>query len=288
MFDVRASFSRRVALSPSPSHPHRLNGRMRPNPVKQQLSSGGVALGTMVFEFSTTGIARIAAEAGAEFVLYDMEHTGWSPETIRTLLATTPSSTVPMVRIPATEYHFIARVLDLGAMGIMIPMCESTEQAQRLVASAKYPPQGRRGTAFGVAHDDYRGGDILATIASANREGLLIAQIETARGLENVEAIAAVEGIDVLWIGHFDLTTSLGIPGQFDHPQFHAAIQRVVAACRRHGKAAGFMVGGVDDARTRLAEGFRILAYGGDLWLYQQALREGLTKVRGMANEVSP
>ncbi len=258
---------------------------MRPNPVKQQLSSGGVALGTMVFEFNTTGIARLAAGAGAEFVLYDMEHTGWSLETIRMLVATTPTSIVPLVRIPATEYHFIARVLDLGILGIMVPMCESAEQAQRLVASAKYPPQGRRGTAFGVAHDDYRGGDIRAIMTSANREGLLIAQIETERGLDQVEAIAAVEGIDVVWIGQFDLTTSLGIPGQFDHPQFHAAVERVIAAARRHGKAAGYMVSSVDDARTRLAEGFRILAYGGDLWLYQQALREGLARVRAVAKE---
>jgi 2-dehydro-3-deoxyglucarate aldolase/4-hydroxy-2-oxoheptanedioate aldolase len=258
---------------------------MRPNPVKQRLSSGGVALGTMVFEFNTTGIARIAAEAGAEFVLYDMEHTGWSLETIRMLVATTPPKVVPLVRAPATEYHFIARVLDLGVMGVMVPMCQSAEQAQRLVASAKYPPQGRRGTAFGVAHDDYRGGDILGTMASSNREGLLIAQIETAEGLENVDAIASVEGIDVLWIGQFDLTTSLGIPGQFEHSKFHAAVQRVVAAARRHGKAAGYMVSSVDDARTRLAEGFRILAYGGDLWLYQQALREGLAAVRAVAKE---
>jgi 2-dehydro-3-deoxyglucarate aldolase/4-hydroxy-2-oxoheptanedioate aldolase len=260
---------------------------MRENSVKNRLSSGGIALGTMVFEFSTTGIARLAAEAGAEFVFYDMEHTGWSVETIRTLLATTPPSTVPLVRVPATEYHFIARVLDMGAQGIMVPMCESAEQAQRLVAAAKYPPQGRRGTAFGVAHDDYRGGDILQTMASANREALLIAQIETVGGLENVEAIAAVEGIDVLWVGQFDLSTSLGIPGQFDHPQFQAALERVVAACRRHGKAAGYMSGTADDARARLAQGFRILAYGGDLWLYQQALRDGLARVRNFVKEQS-
>jgi 2-dehydro-3-deoxyglucarate aldolase/4-hydroxy-2-oxoheptanedioate aldolase len=253
---------------------------MRPNPVKARLSSGGVALGTMVFEFNTTGIARLAADAGAEFVLYDMEHTGWTLETIRMLVATTPASIVPLVRVPATEYHFIARVLDLGVMGVMVPMCQSAEQARRLVAAAKYPPRGRRGTAFGVSHDDYRSGDILATMASANREGLLIAQIETAEGLEHVEGIAAVEGIDVLWIGQFDLTTSLGIPGQFGHAKFRAAIERVVAAARRHGKAAGYMPSTVDDARARLAEGFRILAYGGDLWLYQQALREGLKGIR--------
>src|SRR4051794_6818031 len=129
---------------------------MRVNHVKQKLQAGGLSIGTFVFEFSTTGIGRIAAQAGAEFVLFDMEHTGWSVETIRLLLATTRASeTIPLVRIPATEYHFIARVLDMGAMGIMAPMVESAAQAQALVAASRYPPDGRRGAAFGVAHDDY-------------------------------------------------------------------------------------------------------------------------------------
>src|SRR6187455_2588955 len=131
---------------------------MRANTVKENLAQGECAYGTMVFEFNTTGIGRIVGEAGAEFIVYDMEHTGWSIETIRMLIATTRATdAVPLVRIPATEYDFIARVLDMGAMGIMIPMCESAAQAKSLVASAKYPPVGRRGAAFTVAHDDYTG-----------------------------------------------------------------------------------------------------------------------------------
>ena len=252
---------------------------MRENPVKQKLVAGGVSVGTFMFEFSTSGVARIAAEAGAEFVIFDMEHTGWSVETIRSLLATVPDSTVPLVRVPATDDHFIARVLDVAAMGIMAPRVETAEQARRIVKAAKYPPDGRRGTAFGVAHDGYRGQDILSTMENSNRHGLLIAQIETSLGLENVEEIAAVDGIDVLWIGQFDLTTSLGIPGQFDHSDFHAAVNRVVTACRQSNKAPGYMATGVDEARRRLAEGFRMLAYGGDLWIYQQALREGIDAI---------
>ena len=192
---------------------------MRHNHVKRKVQDGGVSIGTFMFEFDTTGVARLAAEAGADFAVFDMEHTGWSVETIRMLVATTRSTEmIPYVRIPTTEYDFIARVLDVGSMGIMVPMVETVEQAQTIAASAKYPPLGRRGAAFGVAHDDYTGGDIADKIASANSQSHLIAQIETARGVENAEAIAAVEGIDVLWIGHFDLTNSLGIPGQFEHP----------------------------------------------------------------------
>jgi 2-keto-3-deoxy-L-rhamnonate aldolase RhmA len=254
---------------------------MHRNPVKENLAAGGVSLGTFVFEFATTGIGRIAAEAGARFIVFDMEHTGWSMETIRMLLATCrPAELVPMVRVPATEYHFVARVLDMGAMGVMVPMVESAEQARRIVQFAKYPPDGRRGAAFGVAHDGYQGGDLVQKMTSANDHTLLIAQIETAEGVRNVNEIAAVSGIDVLWIGHFDLTNSLGIPGQFTHPHFQQAVEDLLAACRRHNKAAGFMASDVAGGQALLAQGFRMLAFGGDLWLYQTALRSGIEGLR--------
>lgn len=147
---------------------------------------------------------------------------------------------------------------------------------------AKYPPEGRRGAAFGIAHDDYVGGDVHAKMASANRESLLAAQIETASGLENVEAIAAVPGIDVLWVGQFDLTSSLGIPGRFDHPTYLTALDRVAEAALRHGKTAGFMVTSAGEAEQVLGKGYRAIAYSGDLWIYQQALREGIAAVRDL------
>jgi len=250
---------------------------MRENRVKRTLAAGGQAIGTMVFEFNTTGVGRIAAVAGAEFVIYDMEHTGWSIETIRMLMATTRAAeTVPMVRVPATQYHLLSRPLDVGAMGLMVPMVEDEAQAELIVRSAKYYPDGGRGTAFGVAHDDYAGGDVAAKMASANAEGMLIAQIETAKGVENADAIAAVEGIDCLWIGHFDLTQSLGIPAQFDHPRFQEAVDAVVAAAAAHGKSAGIMAGNVEVGREWIRRGFRAIAYSGDLWIYQQALAEGI------------
>jgi len=257
---------------------------MRSNTVKHKLQSGGTSIGTFVFEFNTTGIGRIAAEAGAEFVMFDMEHSGWSIETIRMLIATTRSTAmIPMVRIPATEYHFIARALDVGVMGIMVPMVESAAQAKVIAASARYPLLGRRGAAFGVAHDDYIGGDIVEKMNSANNEVLLIALIETAAGVQNVAQIAAVDGIDVLWIGHYDLTNSLGIPGQFDHPRFREAVAAILDACRQHNKIPGFMAADVSAGKSLIEQGFRMIAYGGDIWLYQAALRSGVEALRAHA-----
>jgi 2-keto-3-deoxy-L-rhamnonate aldolase RhmA len=254
---------------------------MRPNHVKRALADGGVAVGSMVFEFATSGIARIVAGAGADFAVFDMEHTGWSTETIRWLCASTGGTDlVPMVRVPTAQYHLIARTLDVGARGIMVPMVETEDQARLIVNSVKYPPVGRRGAAFGVSHDDYSSGDVADKIRSANSELLVIAQIETETGVENAERIAALDGVDVLWIGHFDLTNSLGIPGQFEHPSYTAAVDRVLRACETSGKAAGFMVASPEEGRAKLAAGFRCLAYWGDLWIYQQALRDGIGKIR--------
>jgi 2-dehydro-3-deoxyglucarate aldolase/4-hydroxy-2-oxoheptanedioate aldolase len=257
---------------------------MMENTVKKTLNRGGVAIGTSLFEFNTTGVARIAANAGADFLFYDTEHTGWSVEGLRAQMAIARGAgIVPFARVPATQYHLIARVLDVGAMGIMIPMVESDEQARLLVRAAKYPPDGGRGAAFGVAHDDYEPGEVAVKMKTANENVLLICLIETVAGVDNVGAIAAVDGIDVLWIGHFDLTNSMGIPAQFTHPRYLQAVDAVLEACARHGKAAGFMAADVEAGRRVLAQGFRCVSYSGDIWLYSQALKSGVGALKEAA-----
>jgi 2-dehydro-3-deoxyglucarate aldolase/4-hydroxy-2-oxoheptanedioate aldolase len=164
-------------------------------------------------------------------------------------------------------------------MGIMVPMVESEEQARVMVSSTKYPPLGRRGV--GILHrDELDEGPLSNTLERLNREIVLLAQIETAAGLENADAIAAVEGIDVLWIGHFDLTASLGIPGDFEHRLFQDAVDRLLEVCRSRGKPLGIMAGSLAEARAWLDRGFGILAYGGDLWLYAESLKSGLEALR--------
>ncbi len=187
---------------------------MRTNWVKRKLLEGQTVVGTMMCEFATTGIPRIAAEAGAEFAVYDLEVTGWTMETIRILMASSrPEKMVPLVRIPVIEDHFISRALDLGAMGLAIPQVETEEEARAAVAWAKYPPDGRRNVCFGIAQDDYGGGDIVEKMAAFNRESLLVAHIESVQGLDNADRIAAVDGIDVIWIGQYDLTALWGYLG---------------------------------------------------------------------------
>ncbi len=258
---------------------------MRMNKAKELLRTGGVAFGTNIFEFGTTGIAQIVAEAGADFIFLDMEHTGWSIETIRTIIASTRGlDLVPVVRPPALRYHLLSAPLDMGAMGLMIPMVETEEQARMIVQFAKSYPAGQRGAAFGFAHDDYKGGDVFEKMKSANEEVLLAALVETATGIENVDRIAAVEGIDVLQVGQFDLTNSLGIPGQFEHPTYKRALDRVLDACIRNGKAAGFMATSVEEGQRLLEQGFRCIEYWGDIFIYRQALGQAITALRNSAS----
>ena len=247
------------------------------NTVKQKLAAGQPAFGSMVFEFFTPGIARLCANAGAEFVMYCMEHTGAGFETLKPQFALCRAIGVtPLVRVPATEYHFVARALDVGALGVMVPLVDTAEQAQRIVSFTRYPPKGRRGAAFGFAHDDYQGADgeeeLRAKMRAIHERTLVICMIETRAGLENVEAIAAVDGVDVVWLGHFDLTNFLGIPGQFSHPQYRDAVKRIAEAARSHGKAAGYMAASAELGREYLGHGYRMIASGTDQGIFQNAL----------------
>jgi 2-keto-3-deoxy-L-rhamnonate aldolase RhmA len=253
---------------------------VRRNAVRATLAGGGVSIGTMVTEFATSGVSRLAARAGAEFVLFDLEHTGYGIERMRETLAASMSvDVVPFLRVPDAEYDLIARALDLGALGVMVPAVESPDEARLVADSARFPPAGRRG--FGMLfRDQWSPEGVPATIEHVNREVMTLVQIETAAGLESVAEIAAVDGVDVLWIGHFDLSASLGIPGDFGDETFTAAVDRVLEAGAASGKPVGMVCGSADEGRALLERGFRLLAYSIDIWIYEDALRVGIAALR--------
>ncbi|MGH6815197.1 MAG: HpcH/HpaI aldolase family protein [Hyphomicrobiaceae bacterium] len=249
--------------------------------LRARAMSGERVLGAMVFEFFSPGIAQILKHAGCEYVLYDMEHTGLGLETLKHQVAACRGIGIaPMVRVPRAEYHFLARALDVGAEGVMIPMVDNVAQAKAIVEATRYPPRGRRGAAFGFSHDAYAPGSPLEKMKAADARNIIIAQIETERGLAVVDDIAAVDGIDVLWIGHFDLTNFLGIPGQFDHPKFKDAVARVIAAGKKHKKGLGFMPGDETWARTYRDLGFNMLAAGTDHGILMAGVK-GILAVAG-------
>lgn len=254
---------------------------MRPNPVRAKLCAGGTVYGPMAFEFFTPGLMPVLAAAGADFVVLDMEHSGIGIETVKQQIAAACGSPiVPIVRVSGCHYHLIAPILDAGAMGIMVPMVETASQAEQIARWCRYRPEGVRGLGFSVGHDDYSGGDVLAKMQEANERTLVIALIETATGMANAEEILAVPGIDVGWLGHFDLTNTMGITAQFEHPDFLASVRRLTEAATRNGKAAGFLATSVAMAEQWRARGFRCLGFGTDVGLLATALADGLGKLR--------
>jgi 2-keto-3-deoxy-L-rhamnonate aldolase RhmA len=211
--------------------------------LKQMTRTPEAKLGHFIVEFATPGIGHILKQAGCDFALFDLEHSGFGFETVKSAARYFEAAGLPaIVRVPSKEYHHIARACDLGAEGIMIPMVGTAAEANAVVNCMKYYPDGRRGVALGVAHDAYGQGPVSDKLAAANERTTLFCQIETAEGVENADAIAAVDGIDCLWIGHFDLSVSLGIPGQFDHPKFLKAVERTIAAAKKHKRALGRLV----------------------------------------------
>lgn len=246
---------------------------MRDNPFKSKLQRGDQSYGLFAFEFFTPGLAQNAKVAGAEFILFDMEHSGAGIDVMKQQIAYSRGLEVaPLVRVPTHQYHFVARALDAGALGIMVPMVETVEQARDIVSWTRYPPDGRRGAVLGAAHDDYTGGDIKQKLQIANQRCLTILQIETEIGVQNVEEIAAVPGVDVLCVGFLDLSNFLGVSGEFQHPTYLAAVDRIAKAAKKNGKILATAAPNDTFAKEYVARGFQMIMFGTDAGLLQTAL----------------
>ncbi len=246
------------------------------NALKQRLKQGDVVLGQLLLEFFTPGIGPMLDACGMDFVVFDMEHGRCDIALLEGMIASCRGSRiVPLARVPDLNFAPLSRVLDLGARGVMVPRVETREQTEQIVAQLKYAPQGRRGVALGVAHDLYRAGGA-EFFPQANEDTMVIIQLETARAFENLDAIVSVPGVDVAWVGHYDLTVSMGIAAQFDHPGLLAAMDDLVTACSKYGVAPGFLPPTQESAAQWINKGFRMISLGSDISVFV----DGITKFR--------
>lgn len=254
--------------------------------LKAMAKSRDVKIGHFIVEFATPGIGQILKGAGCDFTLFDTEHSGFSFETIKNVLRYMQAADLPtIVRVPSMEYNHIARAADMGAEGIMVPMVGTADQAREVLNCLKYYPDGGRGVALGIAHDRYTQGPTMEKLAAANKRTTLFTQIETAEGVANADEIAAVNGVDCLWIGHFDLSSSLGIPGEFEHKLFKDAVRTVTKACEKHKKALGRLVPTVEEGIKLNRAGHDFICYSGDVWALQQAVSAGVSAIREAAEK---
>ena len=222
---------------------------------------------------------EIAVAAGFDWVLLDLEHGSGSLAELRSqLLATRGSSAAPIVRIPSVDADMVKFVMDSGAAGVMFPYVPDAAEAARAVSIMKYPPTGARGVAQVIRATDY-GRSWQRYLNEANDKSLVVVQIETPEAADQAEAMAAVAGVDVLFVGPMDLSVNLCHPGDFSQPGFLQHLKNVVAACEKHGKTAGIL------SRPELVEqhkamGFRFLALGSDSGAIVQGMNNNIAAIR--------
>ena len=256
--------------------------------LKELAGDRTAKFGHFIVEFATPGIGHILKSAGCDFVLFDLEHSGFGFETVKSAIRYFEAADLPViVRAPSKEYHHIARTMDMGAEGVMLPMVGNAAEAQHIINSMKYTPAGGRGVALQVAHDRYRPGAVKDKFEAANRRSTLFCQIETEEGVENADAMAALDGVDCLWVGHFDLSVSLGVPGDFASAKFINAIARVAAATAKAWQIA--RASGADGAAGHRTQrpGFRLhLLFRRCLGAAQRAGRRDRKAARGLRGGV--
>jgi 2-keto-3-deoxy-L-rhamnonate aldolase RhmA len=237
------------------------------NPTLEQLRGGGLSLGVVLRYARTPDIARAMRACGLDWLFLDLEHSAMSLDTASAIsVAALDVGITPCVRVPAMDFALAARALDTGALGVLMPHVETVEETRAIAAAFRYPPSGHRSSTSTLPHFDFKVPSLQEACRQLDAATLVAVILETPKSIENVDAIAAVPGVDVLMIGASDLTLEMGMHGQFGHPRVVSMLERVAQAGRRHGKFVG--IGGVgDDADVArcYAMGMQMLLAGTDM-----------------------
>lgn len=247
--------------------------------LRQRVLAGEPTIG-LFLNLGSVVAAEVVARAGYDWALIDLEH-GMATETelLAQLVAVQASPAAAVVRVVSAERLRVGRVLDLGADGLMIPRLETPEDVRSTVDWMRYPPQGSRGVAAGTRGAGY------STVSHAqihriNERVLGVFQVESRAAVDAADELAAIDGVDVLFVGPADLSHEMGIPGELADPRFAAALERVAAAAAAHGKAAGMLVRDASEVAAYLARGYRFLGIGSDSGLVIRGAREQLAEAR--------
>jgi len=254
------------------------------NPVKKTLQEGGVVIGGTV-QASNPDTAAIMANAGFDFLWIEGEHSPITLETTRNIILLTQGrKAIPFTRVPVNELWTAKRMLDIGSLGVIFPFTDTADLARQAVAACKYPPAGKRGVGPGMASMRWPVAE--GYTKWANDNAMVIVIVERPVAIEHIEEIAAVPGIDVIFIGLNDLSYNYGVPGQLEAPVMKAAVERVMAAARKNKIPVGGP-GGASSVKRMLAEGYRFIQGPSDLSLLQTAANDffNALKAGGVAHK---
>ncbi len=254
-----------------------------PNHTKEQMKRGELALGCGIRMMRTVDIAKIAKVCDFDWLFLDMEHNAMSIDTcVQIAVAALDAGITPIVRVPGHQHFHASRVLDGGALGVVVPHVNTVEEARQVVVNTKYPPIGHRSVAGGQAQLEYASMPAAEAAKLMNDNTLVVVMLESPEAIENADGIAAVDGVDVLLIGTSDMTAEMGIPGQYDHGRVVKAYETVIAACKKHGKYPG--MGGVYDPllmERYIQMGARFILSGNDLNLLIGSMKQRTSSLRG-------
>jgi len=253
------------------------------NRIKQKVKENKLVLGSWL-ALAHPSIAEIMAKAGFDFIVIDMEHSGIGIADAQLMIQIIElSGSTPLVRVPSNDEVIIKRVMDAGSHGVVVPMVNSKADAEKAVASVRYPLKGKRGV--GLARAQGYGSDFEGYIKTAENETLVVAQIEHRDAVEHIEEILSVDGIDAVIIGPYDMSGSYGIPGRFDDKIMIDAQAKVLKAAIKAGKPAGTHIVKPDIAkcRERIKEGYKFIAYGVDMIFLGEQIRKDVPLLKNEA-----
>jgi len=248
--------------------------------LRDRILSAGIVVGTFV-KIPALPVIDILATLGYDFVIIDMEHSCIETRDAEGMIATADAAGMgTIIRVPDNQDHIVIKTLDMGCDGVQAPMIENVEDARKLVKASKYHPAGNRSISFATRSARYGTVPRSEYIQSSNANQVVIAQLESWSAVEQADAIAAIDGIDILFVGPADLSQSLGIPGQSADPTVVDGIRRVGEAAARHGKILGTHVIKQEDVRPLVDSGVTYLVYGTDVGFFRNGAQHAIESIR--------
>ena len=254
---------------------------MRINRVKQALKEGKTQLGCSCSQLRSPEVLRALAAAGLDWTYLDSEHGGFDLETLQDMCrAAVQSGMCPVVRVADLQYALVARALDCGAQGVLFPRVESPELLAQAISWTRFPPLGVRGFGLTMPHLEYESISMADAITHINQNVLVVFQIETKTALDRVDELLSVPNIDAVMIGPADLSLSLGVPGQFDHPLMIEAMDKIREACDRHGIAPGLHLRALPLVKKWRDRGMRFLSCNSEIGFLLDKATETVAALR--------
>ena len=254
---------------------------MRVNHTRERLAKGETVLGCAIQSYRSPEIARTFAAAGFDYVFIDMKHGSFNLETVHDMIvAAAGAGITPIVRVAELLYSLVARLLDSGAQGIILPRVEDPRLLEEALSWLRFPPQGKRGFGVNGTMIDYEARSFAEIIDHQNRNTLAVVQFETTTAFERADELLSVKGMDIAMVGPADLSISLGIPGETEHPLLISTVERLIEKCNRHGVVPGIQTRGVAASKAWVERGMRFVGAGAEHGLLLEKAREAVSVLR--------